>query len=85
MGWRPIETVPKDGAEVLLTDGWNLAVARWDPDSWPDADQSNSCWSISDWHNDPIHLRGGYSATHWMPLSTPPEVTRRAIRDAEKE
>ena len=67
MSWQPIKTVPKDRTRVILTDGYRLAVAWWDSDQWPDANQSDSCWCISDWHNDPIHLRGGYAATHWMP------------------
>lgn len=70
--WQPIKTAPRDGTEVLLTDGYHRAVASWRPDEWPDANQETSCWSISDWHNDPIHLRGGYMATHWMLLPDNP-------------
>lgn len=65
-GWQPIETAPKDGSTVLLTDGDHLAAARWDEASWPEAG-NDARWSISDWHNDPIHLRGGYRATYWRP------------------
>lgn len=75
--WQPIETAPKDGSELLLTDGFRVAVARWDPESWPDADQRHSCWSLYDWHNEPIHFRGGYAATHWMASPEPPPQERR--------
>jgi hypothetical protein len=70
--WQPIATAPKDGTVILVTNGWNIACARWDDDSWPYA-ANNARWSISDWHNDPIHLRGGYMSTHWMPLPSLPE------------
>jgi hypothetical protein len=74
MDWQPIETAPKDRTDVLLTDGYNVAVAYWDEASWPNASE-NSKWSISDWHNDPIYLRGGYAAKFWMPLPEPPPLT----------
>lgn len=67
--WQPIETAPKDGTDILLTDGYRAAVASWYPEEFPDAEWP---WGVSDWHNDPLHLRGGYMATHWMPLPMPP-------------
>lgn len=72
MDWQTIESAPRDGTLVLLTDGYHLAVAAWVPELYPHADQRNAYWAISDWHNEPIHLRGGYAATHWMPLPAPP-------------
>jgi hypothetical protein len=72
--WQPIETAPKDGTTILLSNGYHMAVARWDENFWNDA---NFCWSISDWHNEPLYLRGGYSATHWMPLPPLPQKDER--------
>lgn len=76
--WQPIATAPKNGTAILLTDGYgSTAVARWDDQSFPGVCKENSRWAISDWHNDPIHLRGGYRATHWMPLPAPPKGKER--------
>lgn len=69
--WMPIESAPKDGTAVILTDGCNQAVARYMPELFPDADDGAK-WAIDDWHNEPRHLRGGYRATHWQPRSEPP-------------
>ena len=66
MGWRPIETAPKDGTTILLTDAriqdWTLTAA------WIQGEISKSyCWETYDGL--------GYHAetfTHWMPLPPPP-------------
>ncbi len=62
-GWQPIETAPKDGNSILLTDarviGWTQ-VAAWEEDhgGWQ-ADDSSAIW-----HKDMF--------THWRPLPPPP-------------
>jgi hypothetical protein len=58
LGWRPIESAPKDGTYILASDGEDegCAVVRWDCDGW--------CYA---WHeyDGPMQM---HSATHWMPL-----------------
>jgi hypothetical protein len=57
--WRPIETAPKDGREVLIFVGGyyigGVVVAEW---------REGSGWS--DWDADL------WNPTHWMPLPAPP-------------
>lgn len=68
MDWRPIETAPKDGTEVLLygrpphKDDLTCYVGRWG--TWDSAGGPSDCW-----------ISGGphYRPTHWMPLPAPPD------------
>jgi hypothetical protein len=61
--WQPIESAPRDGTFVLLTDA-NCdpchLIAQWKVDRWW-GQRTNSgkaiIWTV---------------ATHWMPLPTPP-------------
>lgn len=58
MKWRPIETAPRDGAEILTYRGDGLmAVASY----W----QSERVWTISDGMDI-------CNVTHWMPLPDAP-------------
>lgn len=67
--WRPIETAPKDGTSILVTDArvedWTQVV--W----WDDEVMTDWKWAHSDadglWHKD--------SFTHWMPLPVAPALT----------
>ena len=29
MNWQPIESAPRDGTAVLVTDGYEVVIARW--------------------------------------------------------
>jgi hypothetical protein len=62
--WRPIETAPRDGTQVLALSGDRIEVLA--HDTWTDLGRSYAHWITSDGHvrND---------VTHWMPL---PEVPR---------
>ena len=61
MTWRPIETAPKDGTDILLgfepAIGWQRIGKAW-----------GGQW-VSAWNHHPIHDQ----PTHWMPLPEPPE------------
>lgn len=71
-GWRPIETAPKDGTEILVAlcgGEWatSLMVVSYD------ADQPDFPWITLDggqgYHKD--------APTHWMPLPPPPIYQRQ--------
>jgi hypothetical protein len=84
--WQPIETAPKDGEKVLITDGKSILIAAWQ-DCQAEYDKvrlSNGkivtnrvfhpCWCIVDGYNDEY---GEYptaeSPAHWMPLPELPK------------
>lgn len=85
--WQPIETAPKDGTEILLTNGKTVAEGQWcdeepyireyrDADGrWIDQQESDGFEGWMDWS-------GGMKPdpTHWMPL--PPAPTMSATPPA---
>ena len=64
-GWQPIETAPKDGTAILLTDA---RVLDWTQVAYWDGRPGEYVWARDDadtlWHKD--------SFTHWMRLPSPP-------------
>lgn len=78
MEWQPIETAPKDGTNILISDGSSITTAYW-------TDEEEDY----DWIEDPtqkiVYEEGwmtsdfdvGDDATHWMHLPRPPKETRR--------
>ena len=69
MNWRPIETAPRDGAEILLLTpegviegAWSSPMDEWEV-VWLDLHGCGCCSS------------GTAQPTHWMPLPDPPEPT----------
>ena len=61
--WRHIETAPKDGQAILVTDGMDCYCVEWDEEfDW---------WTVDDNKLGPFRLRGS-APTHWMPLPAVP-------------
>ena len=61
--WQPIETAPKDGQAILVTDGMDCYCVEWDEEfDW---------WTVDDNKLGPFRLRGS-APTHWMPLPPAP-------------
>lgn len=60
--WKPIETAPKDGADVLVFAHDNYSVAHWNGGEWRDIGDMGWGGMYGD-DNEP---------THWMPLPAPP-------------
>ena len=62
-GWQSIETAPRDGQAILVTDGWDCYCVEWDEEfDW---------WTVDDNKLGPFRLRGS-APTHWMPLPPVP-------------
>ena len=66
--WKPIETAPKDGTEILLVhraDGKSIRRHRYGVGCYSAMNGGSILW---DW---------GWTIppTHWMPLPSPPEPT----------
>ena len=62
-GWQSIETAPKDGQAILVTDGMDCYCVEWDEEfDW---------WTVDDNKLGPFRLRGS-SPTHWIPLPAAP-------------
>ena len=61
--WLPIETAPKDGYEILITNsgiGMVVRIAFWD-------NARGGGWRVWPGREEPIH-----APSHWMPLPTSP-------------
>jgi hypothetical protein len=80
-GWMPIETAPKDGTEILLSNGQTVAEGHWlhqeayirehrDLDGrYIGQDESDGCDEWMDWSGGMLP-----EPTHWMPLPPPPGI-----------
>lgn len=72
VGWRSIESAPKDGTRVLVVDGGAVGEAWFDSDyGW--------YWEHTHW-TDAVGP-GSIMPTHWMPLPSPPDRLERAARE----
>jgi Protein of unknown function (DUF551) len=81
-GWQPIETAPRDGTEILMTNGVDVSSGQWfseyggtfDRDGAPNCDERDAGWM--DWS-------GGMQPdpTHWMSLPTPPIEDAHGIKE----
>jgi hypothetical protein len=61
--WRPIESAPRDGTQVLLwAAGWRAPTTGWTYEDDP-------------WQDCPFYsgLDQRFIPTHWMPLPEPPK------------
>lgn len=74
--WQPIETVPKTGTYLLLTDGEEVGQASWWVSEWM-IHIGNDTYSHVSW------LSMCYSPTHWMPLPPPPGAALHLATEAE--
>ena len=63
-GWMPIETAPKDGAEILV---YRPRQPNWQQEIFMVS------WSDGDWCDIAGILLG---PTHWMPLPQPPKEAK---------
>lgn len=74
-GWPPIETAPKDGSYILVSNVNGVWVAHWQPTA-QSGYRFHDPWRsvmLNHWHM-PKHVRH-QPPTNWMPLPAPPEST----------
>lgn len=58
--WQPIETAPRDGSQVLISDGKDIALVWWEYERWMIYTHQGLC----------VFKR--FYETYWMPLPKPP-------------
>ena len=93
MQWQPIDTAPKDGSGILLSNGVTVAQGEWlhqepfireqrDLDGrYIDQDEFDGFDGWIDWAGGMIP-----SPTHWMPLPPPPqEQALQRLADSAQE
>ena len=64
--WRPIDTAPKDGSRVLLSEGVLVHVGRWR------GNRSFGSWGLET----PGLVVVKFDPTYWMPLPQSPKNER---------
>lgn len=73
--WQPIQTAPKDGTQILITNGIDVCTARYRISNEYN-DRPFFCTTANnEYFNIGTYYRGLYqyiNATHWMPLPKPP-------------
>jgi hypothetical protein len=83
MEWKPIETVPRDGSQVLLfTKTHGVTEARFSAGEWSEHHEygrqyDGPVWVCGDdaWQIEVEEGPDGFhdgEATHWMPVMSPP-------------
>jgi len=68
MEWKPIETAPKDGTDILVCVTHNLSADEWETMQWVDWQVPGMEWPV---FTDRIDIP--FQPTHWMPLPAPPK------------
>jgi hypothetical protein len=75
MEWEPIETAPRDGTEIIVTDGRDVFTARYrisncanDAPFFAVSADGEFFNRGTDWQFEPDYRW----PTHWMPLPAPP-------------
>jgi hypothetical protein len=65
MNWQPIETAPKDGTRILVSDyQMGVVIAKWCETCW----MNGAGWLVYDDRSDTISVD---EPSHWMPLPDP--------------
>ena len=80
--WQPIETAPKDGTSILISEEGHPYVmqASWEP--WDYAhDQSDCYWRCGRQGAKGYDDSGSMDPTHWMPLPQPPSPSQEKNND----
>lgn len=89
-GWQPIETAPKDGTVILVTNANYFGeVQRCQIVSWSGVilDSSRPGFSNVGWHNQFSDVDEDEPAknlfTHWQPLPAPPALSKAPVKEKD--
>ena len=63
--WQPIETAPKDGSRLLVSEGGAVQIVAWRA-----LHSGRENWGPDD--GESVYCDGAFKPSHWMPLPTPP-------------
>jgi hypothetical protein len=72
--WRTIDSAPKDGTRILLFDNGYIAIGRWSDDARFGNEKYGPGWQIFECEMDEWYAIATDTATHWMPLPSPPRT-----------
>lgn len=78
--WRPIETAPKDGTRIILTDGRAVEVGCFAPDvhgddfPWVFVDDYSGCDLVTGYAGVSANAWKDGTVSHWQPLPPPPII-----------
>lgn len=70
--WQPIETAPKDGSLVLLSNKNGVWAGKYTP-VYSSGFVPKNKWSSYLLNHDHFKAKKDITPTHWMPLPKPPE------------
>lgn len=65
MSWQPIETAPRDGTRILLSNENRVGIGQW-------ITNFQSGYNYNDWFSLMLN-KFPYNPTHWMFLPEPPK------------
>lgn len=72
--WQPIETAPKDGTRIIMTNGAWVDFGWFSHSVWLGPRAAKGAWVGDDPRDGRGALDGIHEPTHWMPLPAPPST-----------
>jgi hypothetical protein len=72
--WRPIDTAPKDGTEMIITDGEQTEVGRWGTVLCTISTRCGWIYGQGDSYSSYDEME---NISHWIPLLNPPASEKR--------
>lgn len=69
--WKPIESAPKDGTDILVCVTYSLPDDEWETIQWVDRRSGDFVWPV---FQDRIDIP--FPPSHWMALPAPPAFER---------
>lgn len=73
-GWQPMETAPRDGTDILVSNGEWIDVGWFSQSIWLGVDSEQGAFVIDDPRDYPI-WGDALGLTHWHPLPPPPDAS----------